>query len=142
MEANTMKTIALLLITVLALNGCGFALQTSPRSASLQTQTNEAKQAANAKAEVQKRGVGEQSRVRVSLRDGTEVKGYISKVEENSFEVTDRKSGKVVAISYDNVEKVKGSGLSRPAEIAIGVGIVVGVVGGIFLAVLYYGLRR
>jgi glucose/arabinose dehydrogenase len=136
-----MKTIALLLITVLALNGSGFALHTSPQCASLQTQANEAKQAAKAKAEVQKRGVGEQSRVRVSLRDGTEVKGYISKVEENSFEVTDRKSGKVIAISYNNVEKVKGPGLSKPAQIAIGVGIVVGVVAGIFLAVLYYGLR-
>jgi hypothetical protein len=136
-----MKAIALLLITVLAVNGNGFALQTSPRSASLETQTNETKQAAKAKAEVQKRGVGEQSRVRVSLVDGNEVKGYISKVAENSFEVTDRKSGKVVAISYNNVEKVKGPGLSKPVQITIGVGILIGVVAGIFLAVLHFGLR-
>ncbi|MBZ5723227.1 MAG: hypothetical protein LAO03_23055 [Acidobacteriia bacterium] len=130
-----MKTIALLLIAILALNGSGFSLQTSPPSAGPQTQTSEAKQAAKAKAEVQKRGIGEQSRVRVRMRDGTEVKGYINKVEENSFEVTDRKSGKVVAISYNDVNKVKGPGLSKAADIAIGVGILVGIVVGILIAV-------
>ena len=130
-----MKTIALLLIAILALNGSGFSLQTSPPSAGPQTQTSEAKQAGKAKAEVQKRGIGEQSRVRVRMRDGTEVKGYINKVEENSFEVTDRKSGKVVAISYNDVNKVKGPGLSKAADIAIGVGILVGIVVGILIAV-------
>jgi hypothetical protein len=131
-----MKTIALLLIAILALNGSGFAFQTSPPSAGSQTQTGEAKQAAKAKAEVQKRGVGEQSRVRVSLRDGTEVKGYISKVEENSFEVTDKKSGKAVAVSYNDVNKVKGPGLSKPAQVFIVVGVFVGVAAVIFLALL------
>lgn len=131
-----MKTIALLLITVLALNGSEFALQTSPPSAGSQRQTDEAKQSAKAKAEVQKRGVGEQSRVRVSLRDGTEVKGYISKVEENSFEVTDKKSGKSVAVSYHDVNKVKGPGLSKPAQVFIVVGVFVGVAAAIFAALL------
>jgi hypothetical protein len=131
-----MKTIALFLIVVVSLNGSGFALQATPLSEGTQTQTGEARKAAKAKAEVQKRGLGEQSRVRVSLRDGTEVKGYISKVEENSFEVTDRKSGKVVPISYVDVSKVKGPGLSKPAQVLIVVGVFVGVAAGIFLAIM------
>ena len=130
-----MKTIALFLFAVLALNASGFALQTNPRSASPQEQTKEAKQAARAKDQVQKRGSGEQSRVQVSLRDGTKVKGYISKVEEDSFEVTDRKSGRVVAINYKDVDKVKGSGLSKPAQVFIVVGIFAGVVAAIFWAI-------
>ena len=69
------------------------------------------------------------------MHDGTEIKGYISKIEENSFDVTDRKSGKVVAISYVDVDKVRGPGLSKAADIVIGVGIVVGVV-----VVLIYAL--
>jgi hypothetical protein len=131
-----MKTIALLLIAVLAFNGSAFALQASPTSGSLQTQTNEARQAAKAKAEVHKRGVGEQSRVRVSLHDGIEVQGYISKIEENSFEVTNRKSAKAVAISYNEVNKVKGPGLSKPAQVFIVVGVFVGIAAAIFVALL------
>ena len=135
MEVNAMKTIALLLIVVLALNSNGFAFPTSAPSAGSQTQTGEAKRTAKAKAEVQRRGVGEQSRVRVTLHNGTEVKGYISKVEENSFDVTDRKSGKVVAISYQDVNKVKGPGLSKAAQIVICVGVAIGIVVGIVIAV-------
>jgi hypothetical protein len=136
MEENAVKTIALLLIVVVALDGMEFALETTPASAGSQTKTSEARQDAKAKAEVQKRGVGEKSRVRVSLRDGTEVKGYISKIEENSFEVTDRKSGKAVAISYTDVSKVKGPELSKPAQVLIVVGVFVGIVGGICLALI------
>lgn len=135
MEANTLKTIAVFLIAVLALNASGFALQTNALSASPQEQPKETKQAARAKDQVQKRGSGEQSRVRVSLRDGTQVNGYISKVEEDSFEVTDRKSGRVVAINYKDVDKVKGSGLSKPAQVFIVVGIFAGVVAAIFWAI-------
>lgn len=127
-----MRTIALFLIAVLALNASGFALQTNAVSASPQKQAKEAKQAA--KDQVQKRGSGEQSRVRVSLRDGTEVKGYISNVEEDSFEVTDRKSGRVVAINYKDVDRVKGSGLSKPAQFFIVVGVFAGVVAAILWA--------
>ncbi len=120
-----MKTIALLLVAVLTLNGTGLTSQT----------TDEDKQAAKAKAEVQKRGVGAQSRVRVSLRNGTEVKGYINKIERDSFEVTDSKSGKVSSISYNDVNKVKGPGLSKGVQILIVAGIVIGVVVGIAVAV-------
>jgi hypothetical protein len=131
-----MKTMAVLLIAVFAFNSSGFALPSSPTSQNSQTLANGTRKAAKAKAEVQKRGVGEQSRVRVILRDGNEIQGYISKIEEGSFEVIDKKSAKAVAISYDDVSKVKGPGLSKPAQVLIVVGVFAGVAGAIFLALL------
>jgi hypothetical protein len=131
-----MKTIAVILIAVLAFDSGGFALQAGPTSRNSETQTNGTKKAAKAKAEVQKRGVGEQSRVRVSLLDGNEIQGYISKIEENSFEVIDKKNAKATTISFTDVNKVKGTGLSKPAQVLIVVGVFVGVAGLIFLALL------
>ena len=52
-------------------------------------QTKEASQADRVKAEVQKRGIGEKSRVKVRLRNKVEVRGYISKIEDASFDVSD-----------------------------------------------------
>ena len=129
-----MNIIALLLIPVLVLTSGAFPLPVSPRSATSSEQTDEARHAAKIKAQVQKRNVGEQSRVRVRMLDGTEVNGYISKVEENSFEVTNTKSGKIIAISYTDVDKVTGPGLSKGARIVIGAGILVGVVAAILWA--------
>ena len=52
--------------------------------------TQQASQSSKVKAEVQKRGISEKSRVKVRLRTKAEVKGYISKIEDASFEVTDK----------------------------------------------------
>ena len=77
------------------------------------------------KAEVQKRGVGEKSRVKVRLRNKAEVKGYISKIEDASFDVTDKKTGRATTIPYMEVEKIRGSGLSKGAKIGIIAGAAV-----------------
>jgi small nuclear ribonucleoprotein (snRNP)-like protein len=90
-------------------------------------------QGAKVKAEVTKRGVGKQSRVRVSLRDGTEVKGYISEVDDSSFSLTDQKSGKVTTISYEDVSKLKRQGLSKPAKVLITCGVLFGALLGLAL---------
>ncbi|HKN35800.1 MAG TPA: hypothetical protein VJX16_21370, partial [Terriglobales bacterium] len=114
---KTMKLIALLLMAVLALNATGAAVQMdTPPVSSRQTNAYIA-QGAKVKSEVTKRGVGKQSRVRVSLHDGTEVKGYISAVDDSSFALTDQKGGKATTISYEDVSKIKGHGLSKPAKV-------------------------
>jgi len=92
------------------------------------TQTQEASQSAKVKAEVQRRGIGKKSRVKVRLRNKEEVKGYISKIEGASFEVTDKNTGRATTIPYTDVEKVTGSGLSKGAKIGIIVAVAVGVV--------------
>jgi len=122
-----MKTFALLLIAVFTLNSSGAARQSLPPPASSQTQDGTV-QVARAKAEVKRRGMGEKSRVRVRLRDGTEVRGYISKIEESSFAVTDQ-SGTMTSIRYDDARDVHGEGMSKTAKILIVVGIVGALIG-------------
>jgi hypothetical protein len=114
-----MKYPTLLLVAVLVLNSV---------SAPQATQTREAPQSAKVRAEVQRRGIGEKSRVKVRLGNKEEVKGYISKIEDASFDVTDKNTGRATTISYANVEKVTGSGLSKGAKIAIIAGVGMAVV--------------
>jgi hypothetical protein len=84
-------------------------------------------QAAKIKNEVQKRGVGEKPKVKVTLRDRTEVKGYISQIDADSFQVTDKNGGQSTTISYQDAMKVRSNGMSTVAKIAIGAGVVAGV---------------
>jgi hypothetical protein len=64
----------------------------------------------------------------VRLRNKAEVKGYISKIEHASFDVTDKNTGRPTTIAYAHVQKVQGSGLSKGAKIGVGVGVAVVVV--------------
>lgn len=88
----------------------------------------EDKPAAKAKGEVQKRGAGERSRVRVTLRNTSEVKGYISQIEAGTFQVTDKKRGQVSTVAYQDVTRIRGGGMSPGAKIAIAAGIGVAVI--------------
>ncbi len=115
----SMKHFTFLLVAVFVFNSVAVAQA---------TQTQEASQAAKVKAEVQKRGVGEKSRVKVRLRNKAEVKGYISKIEDASFDVTDKNTGRATTIPYADVGKVQGSGLSKGAKIGIIVGAAVVIV--------------
>jgi hypothetical protein len=76
------------------------------------------------KANVEKR-VGKKSRVTVKLQDGSKLKGRITQAGEDSFTLTDSKTGQTSTLSYKDVTEVKGQGLSLGAKIAIGVGIAV-----------------
>ena len=114
-----MKQSSLLLVAVLVLNSLAFPQRKD---------TEEAFQPAKVKADVQKRGIGEKSRVKVRLRNKEQVKGYISKIEDASFDVTDKNTGRATTISYADVQKVQGPGLSKGAKIGIVVGAAVVVV--------------
>jgi hypothetical protein len=123
-----MKSIALILIAALTFSSSGLAYQTYEPSNARQTQTINTEQSDKAKAEVQRRGISEKSRVKVKLRNnGGEVKGYISHIDETSFQVTDQKSGQVSTINYADVQKIGGRGLSTGAKIGIASAIVGGV---------------
>src|SRR5215470_9846613 len=117
-----MKSLSLILALILGFQGVAAAGEMMPVSVGEEGQTQESGQAATIKAEVQKRGSGENSRVRVNLRSGAELKGYISKIDERSFEVMDH-SGKVTTISYTDAARVRGTGLSKGAQIGIVVGV-------------------
>jgi len=91
------------------------------------------------RAKVLKRGTGEKAKVKVKLRDGSEVRGYVSKTDQDTFEVRD-KTGKSVSIAYADVVSVRKPGLSKGAKIGIGVGVgaaaFLGIVWGATVAAL------
>ncbi|MGH9901368.1 MAG: hypothetical protein ACRD68_06030 [Pyrinomonadaceae bacterium] len=92
------------------------------------------------RVEVAKAGVGKNARVEVKLRDNTKLKGYVSEVGQQSFTVTDSKTGASRAVAYADVTEVKrkGNGLSTRTKVIIGsaaaagVGIVLYIVRGAF----------
>ncbi len=133
-----MKAVSLLLAILLVSNSAVFADQAVPAPETTQGQAQETPQAAKVKAKVQKRGIGEKSRVRAQLVNGSEVKGYISKIEETSFTVTDKKTGQTTTVSYVDVRKIQGPGFSKGDKILIGVGV--GVV--VLVLVFYLAVVR
>ena len=86
------------------------------------------KLAEKVKEGVSKLGVGQDARVELKLRDKTKLAGYISAVKEDSFVVSDAKTGDATTVAYSNVTQVKGHNLGTGAKIAIGIGIGVGIV--------------
>ena len=97
------------LIALLVFNSLGVAQS---------TQTQEMFRVTKVKASVQKRGIGEKSRVTVKLRNKKEIKGYISKIDDASFDVTAKTAGQTTPILYVDVERIQGAGLSKGAKIA------------------------
>jgi len=120
-----MRILSLLLVALLVFSSAGFANQPALALATQQGQAEETPQVARFKAEVHKHGTGEKSKVRVTLGNGVTVKGYISKIEESSFDVIGNKTGQATSISYTDVQKIQGPGLSTGAKIGIGVAVAV-----------------
>jgi uncharacterized protein HemX len=83
---------------------------------------------AKIKTKVAKYGTGEKSKVKVELRNQTKIKGYVSAIADDSFTVTDKKTGTPTKIEYAQVKKVMNdNGLSTAGKIGIAVGIAVPV---------------
>jgi hypothetical protein len=79
------------------------------------------------KSTVARRGTGPKAKVTVKLKDQTKLKGYISQSGNDSFSVTDSRTGQVRSLAYTDVTEVKKQGgMSLAAKIGIGVGIAVG----------------
>ena len=90
------------------------------------------------KKQIERRGIG--ARTKVTLRDKTELKGSISRIDEDSFQLIDKKSGSVTTISFADVARVRGAGMSKGAKIATAAGVVAGVVAlGIVISLWHSG---
>ena len=85
------------------------------------------------RAKVQKLGIGRDARVEVKLRDNTRIKGFISEIGDDSFTVTDSKTGTPHTVAYSDVNQVKrpGGGLSVRALVIIGAAAVAAVIVGV-----------
>jgi hypothetical protein len=79
------------------------------------------------RAQIGKLGVGRDSRLEVRLRDKSRVNGYISRLDRDSFVLSDLESDRSTTVSYPDVAQAKGQNLTKGARIAIGVGIVAAV---------------
>ena len=80
------------------------------------------------KADVRKTGMGPDAKVVVTLKNGIKLKGNISQILDDSFDVTDPKTGQPNTIPYRDVAKVKKQGWSTGAKIALGAAIGAGIV--------------
>jgi sRNA-binding regulator protein Hfq len=69
----------------------------------------------------------QETRVKVKLRNGSEMKGRITQSSENSFTLTDEKTANRTDIAYADVVNVEGRGMSKKKKtfIAIGAGAAV-----------------
>jgi len=142
-----MKWLVWPLAVALAISGTNSALEAQVPAESGTAQTPEQKKAAKIKAEVARRGVGEKARVRVKRRDGHQLKGYITRIEEDSFDLqTDPDNldslpakDRLITIPYVDVLKIRGS-QTRAAKTGVGETILFVVVVAVlvFLAIIKY----
>src|SRR5262249_28677270 len=66
---------------------------------------------AKIKADVVKRLNKKEEHVKVRLRNGSQVKGYITQTSENGFTVADEKTHAGTEIAYADVANVEGRGM-------------------------------
>lgn len=79
------------------------------------------------KIDVNRLGTGDKARAKITLRNGTKLKGYIARQDEDSFVLRNRKTDAPTTVLYADVVKVeRNKGHSTARNIAIGVGIGVG----------------
>jgi hypothetical protein len=72
---------------------------------------------------ISKLGVGKDALVEVKLRDKAKLAGYVSEARQDSFAITDAKTGTATTVAYADVAQVKGHNLSTGAKIGIGIAI-------------------
>lgn len=121
-----LKTTVSMLIAILILQFL-FVAPAFAQSSNTEAET------AKIKTALTKYGTGEKSKVKIRLRDGREIKGYIAELNANDFVVADSKTKNRTTIAYTDAAKVRKSGLSLGAKIGIAA-LVVGAIGVIVIA--------
>ena len=96
-----------------------------PASAQSQTETD-ARQTEKVKARILKLGTGKKVRLEVRLKDNTMLKGYVSEITEDHFNVADAKTGAVTTVPYAQVQQLKVN--KYPHQLAIGLAFVGGII--------------
>jgi cell division protein YceG involved in septum cleavage len=97
----------------------------------------DARKAEKVKQAVNKLGTGEKARIKVRLKDGTRLKGYVGEIGADDFQIRDAKTATTNRVAYAQVKQVEGQNLSTGAKVAIGLGIAAGVLVIVFLIGLH-----
>lgn len=79
----------------------------------------EAKFIKKLQSNIQKQGIGVNSKIKLKLKDGTKLKGYISEINDNQFVVIEEKTGQNVSVSYNQVNQAKGNNWSQKQVIGL-----------------------
>jgi len=87
------------------------------------------------KAGILSLGTGPDTHVEVKLRDKTKLSGFISEANEESFVVSDAKTGAKTTVPYPDIAKVSGNNWSTKKTIAI-TALIVGT-----LAIIYFAIH-
>ena len=98
-----------------------------PRSALAQQQLTDPG-VVKLKSDIARRLRNNKTNVTVRLRNGSELKGRITQAAENMFSLKEKNTGTQRDISYADVTKVNGRGLSKGAKFGILTGILAGAV--------------
>jgi hypothetical protein len=80
------------------------------------------------RAAISKRVTDDKARVKIQLRDGSEMKGRLNQAGNDDFTLTNEKSGQQMTLAYADVQRVKGRGLSTGKKIGIIAGVAAAVV--------------
>lgn len=94
----------------------------------------DAKFAAQVRSKIQKLGEGKDAQVQVKLKNGTNLKGYVSEINTDSFLIVNDVTGNSTEVLYSQTKQVKGNNLTTGAKIAIAAGIIVAIVAFIYFA--------
>lgn len=92
---------------------------------------DDATQVARVKADIARRGLGENAFVRVKLRDNNELNGYISEAGEDRFVVTvaENNASTAIPVGYNEVTQVKSKrhGIFGTLTGKLGLGLTLGL---------------
>ena len=105
-----------------------FTITLAPFGPVVRGQSAHASDPAKLKAEVERRLNKKEERVKVKLRNGSQVKGRITQTNDNGFTLTDEKTGSHSDLAYADVLDVEGRGMSKKKKILIATGIGVGII--------------
>ncbi len=86
----------------------------------------EAKFTEKVKDGVNKLGYGKDVQVRLKMKNGTKLKGYVAQANEDNFVVIDS-SGKATTISFSQVKQITGKNNLNGTKIALGVLIAIAI---------------
>jgi Fe-S cluster biogenesis protein NfuA len=126
----TLKELASVLTMVSLLGGTLFCNVASAAT----KEEKETKQAAQIKQRVAKMGVGEKAVVRVELKGKEKsIKGYVSKVGEENFSVTNFQTIEITQVAYHDVPWVENKHFPTSAKIEI----IIAAILGIFTIIIY-----
>lgn len=132
---------ALLSMPIRSVVGQSQSNPTTSQTAQPATQSNEPskldREIAKIKDAISKRVTDDKTKVKLKLRDGTEVKGRLNQASDADFTLTNDKGSQPMTFTYADVQQVNGRGMSKGAKI----GIIAGIVVGVFAILVYKAVK-